>query len=67
MGNPAICSISAKVNVKLSLPFPLVQSRKALYLLIKSPNLRLIVSEKLPDVLAHNLHNLRLPLRFPVA
>lgn len=67
MGNPAICSISAKVNLKLSLPFPLIYANKASYLLIKSPNLRLIVPEKLPDVLAHHFHNFRLPVRFPVA
>ncbi len=66
MGAPAICPISSKVSLKLTVPFPLIHSHKALYLLMVSPFWPLIASEKLPDVLAHNLHNLRLPFRFPV-
>ena len=67
MGAPAICPISSKVSLKLSVPFPLIYAHKALYLLMVSPFWPLIASEKLPDMPFHQLHDLLLPLRLPVA
>ena len=67
MGRPAICWISAKVSLKLSVPFSLIHTHKASYLLMESPCFRLIESEKLPNMLAYQLHDLYFTIRFPIA
>lgn len=67
MGKPAIFSISAKVKWKLSVAFSRIQTHNVSYLLIESPLLWPVELEKLPDMPAYQFHDLRLPVRLPIA